>query len=119
MAGLMYTDVSLKLRLGDSADPLQFKAGESWIDPMIGLRYRAPLGQRWEFESSGQVGGFGIGADLTWQLSISVDYRMTRRTSLMLGYRYVDFDFEDGEGQDRFRFDIAEHGFLVGLRFGL
>jgi len=119
MSGLLYTDVSLKLRLGDSADALRFDVGDHWVDPMIGVRYRAPIGQKWNFESFGQVGGFGVGADFTWQFATSFDYRMSKRTSLMLGYRYVDFDFEDGEGRDRFSFDVAQHGFLIGLRVDL
>jgi hypothetical protein len=119
MGGLSYTDVSLKLRIGESANALRLNVGESWVDPMVGLRYRAPIGQKWNFESFGQVGGFGVGADFTWQFAANFNYRMTKRTSLMLGYRYVDFDFEDGAGPDRFSFDVAEHGFLIGLRVDL
>ena len=59
----------------------------------------------------------GVGADFTWQAGANFNFQMTDTTSLMLGYRYNDFDYESGKGRDRFKFDIAEHGFAAGFRF--
>ena len=69
------------------------------------------------FNAAGDIGGLGVGSDLTWFLSANMAYRMTERSQVYAGYRYIDFDYEDGEGNDRFKFDLAQHGFLVGFRF--
>jgi hypothetical protein len=117
MAGVMYADISMKLSLDGPLGPRNVKAGESWADPMVGLRFATPVGERWSFAGFGQVGGFGVGSDLTWQLSGSFSYRMTQRSSLLIGYRYLDFDYESGKGRDLFKFDMAEHGPALGFRF--
>jgi len=117
MAGVMYTDVSLKFP-PDGPPQLQYlKAGDSWADPVVGLRYVAPISERWSFDGFGQVGGFGVNSDLVWQLTGSFSYRMTERSYFTAGYRYMDFDYESGSGLDRFKFDVVEHGPAVGFRF--
>jgi hypothetical protein len=42
---------------------------------------------------------------------------MTQRSQIYAGYRYIYFDYEDGAGRDRFKFDMAQHGPLIGFRF--
>ena len=50
-------------------------------------------------------------------LSGSLSYRFNHWSSLSLGYRYLDFDYDDGNGSDRFKFDLKEHGPSIGFRF--
>jgi opacity protein-like surface antigen len=50
-------------------------------------------------------------------LSGALSYRFNRWSSLSLGYRYLDFDYDDGSGPDRFKFDLREHGPSIGFRF--
>lgn len=118
LGGVVYNDLTLKLKLEGPLppEPRRSRRSESWADPMVGLRYRRPLSERWSFAGFGFVGG-GVNADLTWSLNGQFDFAMTERTSLMLGYRYLDFDYEDGQGQNRFKFDMAEHGFAAGFSF--
>lgn len=117
LAGGMYTGVKLSL---DTSGPLggqQRRRSESWVDPFVGARFESPLGERWGFASFGYLGGFGVGSDLMWSLNAGVGYHLSKRNSITLMYRYIDFDYEDGEGLDRFKFDIAEHGPALGWRF--
>jgi hypothetical protein len=116
MAGVMYTDISMQLSLEGPIQPRNLKTGDNWIDPMVGLRFVSPVSERWSFAGFGQVGGFGVGSDLTWQLTGSFSYQMTERSNLLIGYRYMDFDYESGSGTDLFKFDVAEHGPAVGFR---
>ena len=115
--GGRYVDVSNRLTLAGPNRELAAKASESWFDPTIGLRYVAPLGEKWVFNGAADIGGAGVGSDLTWYWSANIAYRMTPRTQFYAGYRYIDFDYEDGEGRDRFKFDMAQHGPLAGFRF--
>ena len=44
-------------------------------------RYQAPLGQRWSLKAYGDVGGFGVGSHLTWQM-LEVHYQVNNSWSL-------------------------------------
>jgi hypothetical protein len=115
--GGRYVDVSNRLTLTGPNQQGGGKASESWFDPTVGLRYVAPLGEKWVFNGAADIGGFGVGSDLTWYWAANIAYRMTQRSSIYAGYRYIDFDYEDGAGRDRFKFDMAQHGPLAGFRF--
>ena len=115
--GGRYVDVTNRLTLTGPDREGGLKAAENWIDPTVGLRYVAPLGEKWVFNGMADIGGAGVGSDLTWLLSANIAYRITGRTQFYAGYRYIYFDYEDGEGRDRFKFDMAQHGFLAGFRF--
>jgi len=115
--GGRYVDVTNRLDLKGPGGERGLKASENWIDPTVGLRYVAPLGEKWVFNGMADIGGAGVGSDLTWLLSANIAYRITGRTQFYAGYRYIYFDYEDGEGRDRFKFDMAQHGFLAGFRF--
>lgn len=117
LAGGMYTDLSLKLDVQRPNQSVRRRTSESWIDPVVGARFTTPTGEKWEFGAMALVGGFGVGSDLLWSLNASFSYAFSDRMRLMLGYRYIDFDYEDGAGRDRFRFDVAEHGPALGVRF--
>lgn len=87
-----------------------------WFDPIIGLRVAADVTQRWLLFASGDVGGFGIGADasdLTWQGMIGSHIALSERWSLTTGYRALGIDRNDG------LVDTVMHGPQIGalLRF--
>ena len=115
--GGRYVDVTNRLTLAGPEQARGMKASESWFDPTIGLRYVAPLSEKWVFSAAADIGGAGVGSDLTWFWSANIAYRMTQRSQIYAGYRYIYFDYEDGAGRDRFKFDMAQHGPLIGFRF--
>jgi hypothetical protein len=41
---------------------------KTWYDPIIITRLSTDIKDRWLFHFRGDVGGFGIGSELTWQL---------------------------------------------------
>ncbi len=115
--GGRYVDVTTRLSLSGPAQERGAKVSESWFDPTVGLRYVAPLGEKWVFNAAGDFGGFGVGSDFTWYWAANIAYRITARTQVYAGYRFIDFDYEDGSGQERFKFDMAQYGPLAGFRF--
>ncbi|GAB3269618.1 outer membrane protein [Parahaliea aestuarii] len=117
LAGGMYTDVKLSLDTAGFAGGQSRRRSESWVDPFVGARFESPMGERWSFAGFGYLGGFGVGSDLMWSLNAGVAYHVSEHNAFTLMYRYIDFDYEDGNGLDRFRFDIAEHGPALGWRF--
>jgi hypothetical protein len=89
----------------------------SWVDPLVGLQYNVPFADRWRFNLRGDIGGFGVGSDLSYQLLANFRWQMNERFGLAFGYRLIAFDYEDGRRGTRGyqRFDLTEQGPLVGL----
>ena len=76
---------------------------ESWVDPLVGGRIILPIGKRWSFYGRGDVGGFGVGSDLSWSATVAFSVKATEHVSFQFGYRALDIDYEDGRGQRRVR----------------
>lgn len=91
-----------------------------WVDPIIGLRLRHdfPGGDRLQLR--GDIGGFGVGSEFSWQLMAAYAHDFTwgdSVLSLALGYRVLDVDYSTGSGLNQFDFNTTIHGPLLGLTF--
>lgn len=85
----------------------------SWVDPIIGLRGAYPLNDRFSVSGRADIGGFGVGSELTWQAYGGVNYAFTDAWYGTLGYRYMAIDYE----ADRLTLDIDLHGPLIGVTY--
>jgi hypothetical protein len=47
----------------------------------------------------------------------NVQYHRSRTVSLDVGYRALSMDYEQGSGNDQFRFDMILHGPVLGAMF--
>ena len=92
---------------------------EDWIDPTLVMRATFPYGGKWFGQFRGNIGGFGVGSDLFWQLQADIVYRHSDKWQFTLGYRFIDFDYDQGSGLDRFAYDMQNFGpvLKVGYRF--
>jgi hypothetical protein len=88
-----------------------------WIEPFVGGQFLLTLSKRITLGVRGDVGGFGIGSDLTWSLVGSVQYHVSRHVSLGGGYRALDIDYTQGSGANRGGLDVLMHGPLLGAVF--
>lgn len=114
--GARYWDLDADLSLSvEGREPVTASASDSWIDPIVGLRYVAPLGGDWSLMARGDVGGFGVGSDFSWSATAIAVYQINRNAHLLLGYRHIDVDYEDGNGADRFKWDVWEGGPTAGF----
>jgi hypothetical protein len=118
-------DVFAGLRLTSLTDTLVLTAvtgnvrsaelSETWIDPIVGARVKAPIGKGWSVEGYGDIGGFGVGSDLTWMLQARVNWQASKTFGLGLGYRVLYQDYSTGSGIDYFRWKITTQGPLVAV----
>jgi hypothetical protein len=86
---------------------------EVWADPVIGLRWTAPLGRGFFVAGAADIGGFGIASDFAWQLLGTLGYQFNDSVSARAGYRHVDVDYEN----DGFVWDVEMSGPIVGAIF--
>jgi pyruvate/2-oxoglutarate dehydrogenase complex dihydrolipoamide acyltransferase (E2) component len=99
---------------GAGAPGLSVDGSDSWLDPVIGLRGRYDLSDRWFVTGWAQAGGFGAGSDSMGDVFGAFGYRFSDRTSGVVGYRWLSVDRET----DDFLYDITMDGIMAGVSFG-
>ena len=122
LGGLRYYKQEVDIKFSSSLPvdlplPNRLEVGDSWMQPFVGGRLRAPLSERWLF--SGRVDYGYEGSDNTALQGIFFfDYRFRDWGSAFVGYRYLDIDFDNRtSGLDQYGFDGDEQGPLIGLNF--
>jgi len=84
-------DLSTTLNAGTLPSE-SFSADESWVDPLIGARVNWRFSEQWSATAFADIGGFGVGSDLTWQALATVNYSFNEKWSMLVGYRYLEID---------------------------
>jgi hypothetical protein len=68
--------------------------GTGWTDPLIAARYNRNLGNGFGLTAYGDLGGFGVGAHIDWQVLGTVDYAPNPWLNIQLGYRTLNFNYQ-------------------------
>ena len=86
-----------------------------WFDPYVGLRARYNFNKTYYTAVRGEIGGFGVGADLMWEVETVVGIKLTRSIFTEIGYRALGGNYEEND----FRFDAVMHGpqITTGITF--
>lgn len=115
-----YVDMDLSLAIdprivGGPPGPgrMEIHDSASWVDPMVGVRAAFEASPKTEIQILANIGGFGVGSDLGWEVGPAVLYDFSTKISGLLAYRYMDFDYEE----DGFLFDGSLQGLFLGVRF--
>jgi hypothetical protein len=66
--------------------------GEEFVDPVAAIRINSRIAPALSVIAYGDVGGFGIGSDLTWQGVATLNYRAASKVTLSAGYRHLWLD---------------------------
>jgi opacity protein-like surface antigen len=114
MAGVRYADIELGIDL----DRLPFSTtqGKELWDPIIGGRYQWHFAKKWNLNLYGDIGGFGVGSDFTWQTMGLIDFQPWKHVAISAGYRALEYQFEDDKANQDFELDLTLHGPIVGIR---
>jgi hypothetical protein len=92
---------------------------QDWFDPLIGANLTCPLSETVSLKARADLGGFGVGSDLTWQAFPYLDWQLSERCSLQAGYRWVFNDYEHGSGANKFAYDVMTQGPQIGMTIRL
>ena len=119
MAGLLYTYLNIDLELKGNG-PLglerHFSGDQQWATPMVGLRAQLGLDDHWFFAAQGTVGALSD-TNSAWNLLGLVGYAFNKTVSVAAGYRALHQYYRNGNGNDRFEYDVTTHGPVVALTF--
>ena len=88
---------------------------EEWVDPLIATRLAYHFTPAISLIVSGDIGGFDVGSELTWQAYGGLRADIARNFYLEAGYRHQKTDYTNGGFTD----DAALTGpqLILGLRF--
>jgi hypothetical protein len=114
IAGIRYTSMDVSFDFPGIGQDLSRDV--SWTDPILGLLYRYPFSERWGLRLYGDIGGFGVGSDFTWQGLALLTYQPWKNVAFALGYRALGTDYSS-DGSDAFTYDATTHGPLFGIDF--
>ena len=91
----------------------------SWVDPLVGARLRHQFAPTWNFVLSGDVGGFGVGSQFSWQALALLEHEFCRSKTVswnaMLGYKALNADYSQGSGLTLYNYDLTIHGPIFGI----
>ncbi|MCX5494539.1 hypothetical protein OSH11_07490 [Kaistia dalseonensis] len=107
----MYLDGDLGLGIVGLPNSASASGSEQWIDPTVGLNVRYDFNDKWFVNALGDIGGFGVGSDLTWQAFGAVGYNWSKTISTSLGYRAIYEDYSDGG----FVYKTTQQGVMAGI----
>ncbi|MFE1811757.1 porin family protein [Metapseudomonas otitidis] len=115
--GIRYNRIKASLDLdasvfGATAE-LDHTQSVDWVEPFIGLRGRVPLTREVAVVASGDVGGFGLGSDLTTQASLGLSWMLSDQFEAEMGFRYMKVDYDKGD----FVYDMENEGPYLGMSY--
>jgi hypothetical protein len=110
-ARITHVDTDLTITLG----PLGRSAtdGDTWVDPVIGLKGRYDLDENWYFKGSALYGGFGVSSSSLYDATAFVGYEWANGVELYGGWRIADTKYNNGS----FKWDMQLSGPMMGLTF--
>lgn len=104
--GARYAEFDNELTIGLGSGGREREA----LDGFGAVRGTWPIAERWYVQAYGDVGAGD--SDLTWQASALVGYEIST-WGLGLGYRMLDYDFEEGNEE----LDLTFSGLFLGVEF--
>jgi len=81
------------------------------VDPIVGAYGSWMLHDRWDFELRGDIGGFGISSEFTYQLMALFRWGINDSLSLPLGYRVLGYQIQ----KDGVLMNTRMSGMMLGL----
>lgn len=116
---LIYASLSAKL---DFSSPVvndrRYDTTKTLFDGLVGLRYVAPVNDRWLVHFRADVSGGST--KFTWNTMLGFGYSFgeDKRYTALAGYRYMVINFKDAGGQGHVETDTTIQGAIVGLKIG-
>lgn len=111
LAGGRYWYIHVDLDTSSGIDPGSYN---DFVDPIIGARTKVDLTDKLAFNLEGDIGGFGVGCDFTWNTQASFAYQFTHLVSAFVGYRVLYADYKRSTDS---RFEETFQGPTAGVTF--
>jgi hypothetical protein len=113
-----HIDLELKRRNAPGFNLTQDRTVD-WVDTVVGARWVAEWFPKFRTSLAADVGGFGVGSDITNSVQGLFIYDAWENVSFAAGYRALWVDYDNGKGgtSDYFAYDTVTHGPQIGVIF--
>lgn len=95
---------------------LNFSKSEDWVDPLVGARISGTLAPKVVITIFGDVGGWGTGSQLEYQVGGALGYKIKPKWTLQAGYRYLHVDYRTGTSIANLVTSGAVFGVTINLK---
>ena len=92
---------------------ISFGAKEDLWDPVIGVRGKTLIGERFGVSGLAAAGGFGVSTESLYEVQAYLSYQFNDLLTAEAGYRFYSTKWEG----DRIDYDASFSGPLIGLTF--
>jgi len=111
VTGFRYWHLGNSLGFNPSALGLSFSNSLNWVDPLIGGRIQAALSPKLVTNIIGDVGGWGTGSLIEYEVGGVLGYKIKPKWTLQAGYRYMRVDYRSG----LFLYNVHNPGAVLGV----
>jgi hypothetical protein len=87
-AGGRITSIKVDVDIHLPLQTIERDSKKTQFGPVVASRVRFPLSDKWGVGLYGDLGGFGVGADISWQLLGTIQYDISDRWRLSGGWRH-------------------------------
>src|SRR4029077_10978892 len=102
VAGIRYWHFGENVTFSPGTLGFDFSKSQNWVDPVVGGRILTALSPKVGITVLGDVGGWGTGSELEYQVGGFLGYKVKRNLTLQAGYRYLYVDYDKNGGNDAF-----------------
>jgi len=95
LTGFRYWHFSENLKFVPSNLNLNFSGSQNLTDPLVGGRVQLGLTPKIVANVLGDVGGWGTGSQLEYQVAGVLGYKIKPKWTLQAGYRYLSIDYRN------------------------
>jgi len=118
LTGIRYWYFGESVNFTPSVLGLNFSKSQSWVDPLVGGRIVGTLSPKLVATVAGDVGGWGTGSQMDYQVVGLLGYKLKPNMTMQAGYRYLYVDKNKG-GSAGANANLAMSGILLGVTVNL
>ncbi len=96
LVGFRYWHFEENLKFVPSNFNLNFSNSQNWVDPVVGGCITGNLSSKVAVVIAGDVGGWGTGSQLDYQVAGILGYSIKPKVTLQAGYRYLYVNYRSG-----------------------
>jgi hypothetical protein len=100
MAGIRYWHFGENVEFSPNNLGFSFSKSQNWVDPVVGGKILTALSPKVGITVAGDVGGWGTGSQLEYQVVGLLGYKVKPNLTLQAGYRYLYVDYRKNGGLD-------------------
>ena len=114
LTGFRYWYLGETLNFSPSILGKNFHQSQDWTDPLVGGRIRMPLSPKVAINVAGDVGGWGVGSQIDYQIAGVLSYRMNPKWNVEVGWRYLYVNY-----RETLIFDAHMAGVFFGATYNI